>query len=150
MIRADQLQIGDFVLVDGKPRRVEAITKKKIGYHHNPQTDKRLYYARLSDVKPIKITEEMLSDMGFTKTEKKADANTCVLDGWYLIGNLLPFETLERSYYIAVHLWDAGTLIKVDAYHDGYVRKVHLPKVPYLHQLQQACRMCGIKIDWKL
>lgn len=25
--------IGDWVLVDGTPRKVEAITKKKIGYH---------------------------------------------------------------------------------------------------------------------
>lgn len=55
MIRADQLQIGDWVLVSGTPRRVEAITKKKIGYHINPQTDKRLHYARLHDVEPIEI-----------------------------------------------------------------------------------------------
>lgn len=150
MIRADELQIGDYVLVSGTPRRVESITKKKIGYHINPQTDKRLYYARLHDVEPIKITEDMLSDMGFAKIERKADANTCVLDGWYLIGNMLPFEALEQSYYIAVRLWDIGTLIQIDAYHDGYVRKAHLPKTPYLHQLQQACRMCGIKIDWKV
>lgn len=59
MIRADLLQIGDYVLVSGTPRRVESITKKKIGYHINPQTDKRLYYARLHDVEPIEITEEM-------------------------------------------------------------------------------------------
>lgn len=62
MIRADQLQIGDFVLVDGKPRRVESITKKKIGYHLHPQTDKRLYYARLHDVEPIDVTEVFVED----------------------------------------------------------------------------------------
>lgn len=65
MIRADQLQIGDYVLVSGIPRRVESITKKKIGYHINPQTDKRLYYARLHDVEPIEITEKFLLKNGF-------------------------------------------------------------------------------------
>lgn len=69
MIRADQLQIGDFVLVDGKPRRVESITKKKIGYHIN-EDKKRLHYARLHDVEPIKITEDLLRKMGFWKEPK--------------------------------------------------------------------------------
>ena len=60
MIKSTELMIGDYVLVDGKPRRVESITKKKIGYHINPQTDKRLYYARLHDVEPIVITNLLL------------------------------------------------------------------------------------------
>lgn len=55
MIKATELQIGDYVLVAGTPRRVESITKKKIGYHINPQTDKRLHYARLHDVEPLPI-----------------------------------------------------------------------------------------------
>jgi hypothetical protein len=62
MIRADQLQIGDYVLVSGTPRRVESITKKKIGYHINPQTDNRLHYARLHDVEPIEISEVFVED----------------------------------------------------------------------------------------
>lgn len=55
MIKATELMIGDWVLVSGTPRKVEAITKKKIGYHINPQTDNRLYYARLHDVEAIEI-----------------------------------------------------------------------------------------------
>lgn len=53
MIKATELMIGDWVLVSGTPRRVESITKKKIGYHINPQTDNRLYYARLHEIEPI-------------------------------------------------------------------------------------------------
>ena len=60
MIKATELMIGDWVLVSGTPRRVESITKKKIGYHINPQADKRLYYARLHDVEPIKVTHALL------------------------------------------------------------------------------------------
>ena len=55
MIRADQLTIGDFVLIDGKIRRVEQITKRKIGYHITP-TD-QMHYARLCEVAPVEIRE---------------------------------------------------------------------------------------------
>ena len=55
MIKSTELMIGDWVLVSGTPRRVESITKKKIGYHINPQTDNRLHYARLHDVEAIEI-----------------------------------------------------------------------------------------------
>lgn len=64
MIKATELQIGDYVLIDGKPRRVESITKKKVGYHINPQTDKRLYYARLHDVEPLPFDEARRKDPG--------------------------------------------------------------------------------------
>lgn len=139
MIRADQLQIGDFVLVDGKPRRVESITKKKIGYHHNPQTDKRLYYARLRDVKPIKITEEILEQNGF---DKKGMATIYFLEG-SLPDDFIWKVTLDFRYGIAdVILWKR---------YDDLVSKRHVfVESLYIHQLQQACRMCGMKIDWKL
>ena len=53
MIRYQDLQILDYVLINGKIRRVEAITKRKVGYHIHP-TD-QLHYARLQDVFPVKI-----------------------------------------------------------------------------------------------
>lgn len=62
MIKSTELMIGDYVLVDGKPRRVESITKKKIGYHINPQTDKRLHYARVHDIEPIPLKEMRMND----------------------------------------------------------------------------------------
>lgn len=35
-MKAKELMIGDFVFVEGVVRKVEQITKKKIGYHHHP------------------------------------------------------------------------------------------------------------------
>lgn len=52
MIKYSELMIGDCVLVDGTPRKVEAITKKKIGYHRK-ENEPRLYYAMLRDVESI-------------------------------------------------------------------------------------------------
>lgn len=53
MIRYEELTIGDYVLVQGKIRRVEAITKRKIGYHVSPTG--QLHYARLCEVFPINV-----------------------------------------------------------------------------------------------
>lgn len=146
MIRADQLQIGDYVLVSSTPRRVESITKKKIGYHINPQTDKRLYYARLRDVEPIEITGEMLEKNGF---------GTKGMTTIYFLEGELPDDfiwniTLDLRYGVVdVILWKR--IQPKDSTYDDHVtqRKVFVKSL-YIHQLQQACRMCGIKIDWKL
>ena len=53
MIRYQDLQMLDYVLINGKIRRVEAITKRKVGYHIKPED--QLHYARLQDVFPVKI-----------------------------------------------------------------------------------------------
>ena len=71
MIKATELQIGDYVLVSGTPRRVESITKKKIGYHINPQTDNRLHYARLHDVEPIEINSVVDRSWGMVCLQSK-------------------------------------------------------------------------------
>ena len=146
MIKATELQIGDYVLVSGTPRRVESITKRKIGYHINPQTGKRLYYARLHDVEPIEITGEMLERNGFgTKGMKTI----------YILEGELPDDfiwniTLDLRYRaVNAILWKR--IQPKDLTYDDLItqRKVFVKSL-YFHQLQQACRMCEIKIDWKL
>lgn len=146
MIKATELQIGDYVLVDGKPRRVESITKKKIGYHINPQTDKRLLYARLHDIEPIKITEEMLEQNGF---------NTKGMTTIYFLEGELPDDfiwkiTLDFRYGVVDVILRKRIQPKDSTYDDFVTQRTVFVKSLYIHQLQQACRMCGIKIDWKL
>ena len=75
-----------------------------------------------SEIEPIPITEELLLEIGF---KKDVDANSLYR---YAIDNCL-FE---------IRLWDIGTLIKLENYCEDCVRKVHLPKTPNLHQLQNA------------
>lgn len=146
MIRADQLQIGDYVLVSGTPRRVESITKKKIGYHINPQTSKRLYYVRLHDVEPIEITGEMLEKNGFGK---KGMATIYFLEG-ELPDDFIWNITLDFLYRVVDAILWKRILPKDSTYADFVTQRKVFVKSLYIHQLQQACRMCGIKIDWKL
>ena len=131
--------IGDYVLVSGTPRKVEMITKKKIGYHINPQ-ENRLYYASLRDVEPIKTTEELLKANGFRYGEPY----------WTHVSD---YKGEFASNIVRVGLWSEigrGVLIKSERDAEGYVKSVHSPYSPHLHTLQQACRFCGIEIDWKL
>ena len=74
------------------------------------------------EIEPIPITEELLLKIGF---KKDVDANNLYR---YAIDNCL-FE---------IRLWDSGTLIKLEIYCEDCVRKVHFPKTPNLHQLQNA------------
>ena len=146
MIRADQLQIGDYVLVSGTPRRVESITKKKIGYHINPQAGKRLHYARLHDVEPIEITGVMLEKNGF---------GTKGMTTIYFLEGELPDDfiwniTLDLRYRVVDAILWKRIQPKDLTYDDLVTQRKVFVKSLYIHQLQQASRMCGIKIDWKL
>ena len=59
-MRAEDLSVGCCVLVNGVLRHVEAITKKKIGYHTKP-CQSRMFYERLRNVKPVPISESISS-----------------------------------------------------------------------------------------
>lgn len=65
-MEAQELRIGNLVYYTGKVVRVEQITKHKIGYHTKPN-ETRMNYARLCDIKPIPITDELLLKIGFRK-----------------------------------------------------------------------------------
>lgn len=54
MIKAEDLMIGDWVSVGGKPVEVRMISRKKIGYHRDGDMT-RLYYSRLADVEPLAV-----------------------------------------------------------------------------------------------
>lgn len=146
MIKATELQIGDYVLVSGTPRRVESITKKKIGYHINPQTDGGLHYALLRDVKPIEITGEMLDQNGF---DKKGMRTIYFLDS-ELVDNFQAVIRFDMQFKIVKVIRQKFIKPKDATLDDFATERSAFVESLYIHQLQQACRMCGIKIDWKL
>ena len=63
-MKPQELRIGNLVNYNGKVVKVEQVTKKKIGYHrHKGET--RMNYARLCEIEPIPITDELLLKNGF-------------------------------------------------------------------------------------
>ena len=132
MIRADELMLGDWVSVEGIPRQVEAITKKKIGYHKDKQKDGRLYYARLCEIEPIDLTNALLEKnfaQGATPNhfQVQIGINDIVLD-------------MRRLGYCFLRVDDA--IFVSEPSMDVCIEDS-------LHILQNALRTCNIEIDWK-
>lgn len=133
MIKATELQIRDYVLVSGTPRRVESITKKKIGYHINPHTDKRLYFARLRDVEPIKVTNSLFEKV----FEQGKDPNHFEFDdGIFCI--TFSLQTEGSCYIKVVEDFITNAVLLENVFRDN------------LHLVQNALRVFDIEIDWRL
>jgi hypothetical protein len=133
MIKATELMIGDWVLVSGTPRRVESITKKKIGYHINPHTDNRLYYAMLHDLEPIQVTHSLLQNV----FEQGKDPNH--FEKQVFVHNIT--LSLHRDLVCFIKVEEA--LFGDEVYMDFWVNDK-------LHLVQNALRVFDIEIDWKL
>ena len=141
--------IGDFVLVDGTPRKVQAITKKKIGYHRK-ENEPRLYYARLRDVEPIELTEDLLCKIGFWKEPKNEKIFSCAdsidevyaWDASYFMGTLPKIRISSHIKFVVGE--DNVTIDQLVSSVSCYVT------AKYLHELQHAFKLCGIYFEIKL
>jgi hypothetical protein len=122
-MKPEELQIYDWVLINDTPHQVKQITQKKVGYHKVPYS---LDYARLVDVKPIPITAEIL--------EKNEIKNDCVSRWYEWIGENA--KILFNPYYLVLSIESKDVAIK--------------GRFDYVHQLQQAIRLCGINKRIKL
>lgn len=132
MIRADELMLGDWVSVEGIPRQVEAITKKKIGYHKDKQKDGRLYYARLCEIEPIDLTNALLEknfEQGATPNHFQLQIGVCDI-----------VLNMQRIGYCFVRVEDA--IFDSEPSVDMCIED-------NLHSLQNVLRTCDIKIDWE-
>ena len=58
-MKAEDLRIGNLVRYNGEVVKVEQITKRKIGYHKE-ENECRIHYARLAELEPIELTEEII------------------------------------------------------------------------------------------
>ena len=65
MIDIKELRIGSHVVVGGRRVRVCGLTQCKVGYHATGRPGEHLRYVMASEVKPIKITPEILTEVGF-------------------------------------------------------------------------------------
>lgn len=65
-MKPQELRIGNLVCYNGEVAKVKQITKHKIGYHTKPY-EMGMNYARLCEIEPIPITEELLTKSGFVK-----------------------------------------------------------------------------------
>ena len=137
MIRYSELQIGDFVLVNGKPRKVASVTRRKIGYSVG-EAGKGLCYVRLQDVEPIPITDAFFKQNGFVK-------NLCYWE--YRIDNQTWLEFYKHEnrlsrYWRGIDEWDNHSHVRETVF---MCRGIH-----YVHELQHALKLCYCEQkEWK-
>lgn len=112
MIDVKKLSIGSHVCVDGKRVRICGITKRKVGYHSTGKPCEHLRYARLSEIEPIPITLELLTELGFEYQD-----NT-YWESWHY--DIFTIEREEHSSYFDC---------------DGYMR------LKYLHEIENLYYM---------
>ena len=113
-MKPQELSIGNLVCYNGKVVKVEQITKHKIGYHTKPN-ETRMNYAKLCEIEPIPITDELLSKNGFEQCDYLFKTLFIeiyeVANGWHLHIDNERFETaialtikhlhqLQNAYYL--------------------------------------------------
>ena len=122
-MKPQELRIGNLVCYNGEVVKVEQITKNKIGYHrHKGET--RMNYARLFEIEPIPITEELLLKIGFI-LEHKEFYVMCRING--------KDNSIRLTRYF--NLWNA----EIFASHPEVVMLEHTIKgLWFVHDLQNA------------
>lgn len=123
-MEAKELMIGDWLYYRGQFNafcfRVEQITKRKVGYHAEPN-ESRMYYIILSECKPIPITPEFLERNGFEKVQ-----------------SLYYLKSLNKLYLCFIEYNIVNNCLFIN---DGLVPR----PINYVHQLQHALKLCGIE-----
>lgn len=127
-MKASELMVGDLVLHDGKVIRVDAVHKRKIGYH---KTKDKLTWLFSGQFEPIPLTPEILEKNGF---EKKG-----VIKLYYLYAGI--------DHRVTIH--DDKEFINSD--NEWYVHvgnedycTIAMSELTYLHELQHILRLCKI------
>lgn len=123
-IRVTDLMVGDLVLHDGKVIRVDAVHKRKIGYHKRKD---QLIWLFEGQCEPIRLTKEILEKNGF------------ILD----IYNSLILPKNNYATYIARVLWDCDCKNEIWCL-AVEIRKGELTTIYHIHELQHLLKLCKI------
>lgn len=134
-MRTDEIMRGDMLYYRGRfnafPFKVEQVTKKKIGYHVEPE-ENRMHYLRLSEVFPIRLTEEIIQ-RNFKVNEPYQEQ----------------FGTDSQIYYVLPTpkffsgVWNF-VWVKGDNANYLMIEDDPIIKIKYFHELQHLFKLCNI------
>lgn len=128
-IRVTDLMVGDLVLHDGKVIRVDAVHKRKIGYHKTKDKLTWLFYGQFQ---PIQLTPEVLEKNGF-ELDKAVEDYYCIYDG---IDNRVSLCN-GKEYMNSDNEWN----VHIDS--EDYCT-IASCELTYVHELQHILRLCKI------
>lgn len=129
-MKATELQLGNLVLLSDKIIRVDAIHKRKIGYH--VRFDK-LKFVFEYIVNPIPLTPEILEKNGFVNQDGD-EYKLFVADA----------ESYYFGFYSVRYYFSLKLLCVVKDNKNGAQSEVK-GQYTYVHELQNALQLCGIE-----
>ena len=132
-MKATELMIGNIVEVNGVPQRIRQVSRRKIGYC--PLGSPTRSYARVNEINPIPITEELLVRNGLKR-------ENVICSEKYFFKNIPNYtivvknhsNTIGRDWSVHIDNDDADSVADVD--------------IQYLHQLQNLLNIMDIKLDF--
>ena len=131
-MRTEDLQRKDWLYYKGRfnafPFQVDQITKKKIGYHAQPN-ENRMCYLRPSECCPLHLTKELVERNFPLNKEYQLEFGR------------------EDTFYYQINAngkkWNFVWIIKKDESY-LFIEDDPLIKMRYIHELQHVLKLCGI------
>lgn len=118
-MKAEDLMIGDWVNIQGENCYVTLATLYTLQFTGKP-----------NNIRPIPLTTEILEKNGFTSTEDQYNHKK-----HFLLG--------KNEYNCDVY-WDGLSILLVEADYEP-TTYAYVCEVNYVHELQHALKLCGIK-----
>lgn len=127
-MRVCELMVGDLVLHDGKVIRVDAVHKRKIGYH---KTKDKLTWLFDGQFEPILITKELLEKNGFKRENLITSYNHYIgIDNRVSLNDDFYYMNSRNGWYVHIDSEDYCTIASCE--------------LTYVHELQHILRLCKI------
>lgn len=121
------LMVGDLVLHDGKVIRVDAVHKRKIGYH---KTKDKLTWLFCGQFEPIPLTPEILEKNGFRVEHNIGFYALIGIDDRVELQNDKEYMNSNNEWYVHIDSEDYCTIANCE--------------LTYVHELQHILRLCKI------
>lgn len=144
-MKANDLMLGDYISVkpSGLPIKVAAVHHKKVAYH---AVINKLTWVRESLLEPIPLTPEILEKNGF----EKSYSSILTADGYkklpqYKYKNMAQVQDICRNLITISYSDLEGSVYDIQCGIGS-----HIYDLKYVHQLQHALRLCGIKKEIEL
>ena len=110
-MKATELSVGDIVLIDSKPTRIDAVHLRKVGWHSRKD---RLTWTRIDKVQPMPVTADLLRWNSFREDK--------LIHGWFR-------RTFEGAKTVSVCIHEI--LGKADAPERTYIEQIMPEKIRY-------------------
>lgn len=151
MLTSKDLMVGNWVLREGVPCVIKVILDKYgVSTYDSSKTWGSIYSdtCLIEDIQPIPITPEILKNNGFKEIGP---------DSYCPTSRYVWRDAKRNTTYVSITYYDKPvngvkmlTEIGTHCSHDSAINAIHNCDIEFIHQLQNALRICGITLNIEL